>query len=72
MKNEMKKLNIILIVFLSLTSLIFAVLNNSNAEDLKTTEVELNSARDSLSMYQGNYNKLNVQYKILENSLEEK
>ncbi|WP_298137545.1 hypothetical protein [Flavobacterium sp.] len=68
----MKKLNIILIVFLSLTSLIFAVLNNSNAEDLKTTEVELNSARDSLSMYQGNYNKLNVQYKILENSLEEK
>ncbi len=31
MKNEMKKLNIILIVFLSLTSLIFAVLNNSNA-----------------------------------------
>ena len=68
----MKKLNIILIAFLSLTSLIFALLNNSNAEDLKTTKAELNSARDSLSMYQGNYNKLNVQYKILEKSLEEK
>ncbi|MCZ8198686.1 MAG: hypothetical protein O9267_13865 [Flavobacterium sp.] len=78
-KNKKNSFSFYLSIFLGITSLIFGILNYSNQlylkeaeKDLKETEKELNSARDSLTMYQGNYNKLKVQYKILEESHQEK
>ena len=71
-KTKKNSFSFYLSIFLGLTSLMFVILNYSNTEDLKTTTAELNSARDSLSMYMGNYKKLKVQYKILEEVNKEK
>jgi hypothetical protein len=71
-RTKKNSVSIYLNFFLGILSIIFVLLNYSNQKDIEKAEIELNSARDSLSMYQGNYNKLKVQYKILEEVNKEK
>jgi hypothetical protein len=71
-KNKKTSFSFYLSIFLGFTSVLFLILNYSNASDLKTTKIELNSARDSLSNYMLHYNKLNIQYGILKKLCKEK
>ena len=71
-RNKKNSFSFYLSIFLGLTSLLFMILNYSNAEDLKTSQIELNSARDSLTTQILKYNKLNVQHGILKQLYKEK
>ena len=72
-KNKKNSFSFYLSIFLGLISLLFVILNYSNAKDLKTSQTELNAARDSLKIYIPKYYKLKSQYEISESlSLENK
>ncbi|WP_396165097.1 hypothetical protein [Flavobacterium sp.] len=71
-RNKKNSFSFYLSIFLGLTSLLFVILNHSNEEDLKTTQMELNAARDSLTIYMLKNNKLKIQYEMLKELDKEK